>query len=91
MPEQAPTNEQFLRYYEKYYEAKDRQYLRSTWLYAVYCRAALQKLALVPHNKSRNEEDVLQEIFPLLTQEQIKPLSAELRLDSRHPPLSATV
>jgi hypothetical protein len=77
----------FLQYYAKYYEAKEQQYPRLTWLYAVYCRAEIQKLALLPHKAPKDEEDVFQKIFEeqMLSKEPIKHLYSELCHDSKPP------
>jgi hypothetical protein len=85
MPERAPSKDVFLLNYEKYYEAKQQQQHRLIWLYAVLCRAEIQKLAIVPHNAPRNEGDVLQEIFSVLTKEQIKSMYTELCHDTKQP------
>jgi hypothetical protein len=53
----------FLMYFAKYYEAKAADQPKLIWLYAVYCRMQLRKLASVPHNEPKDESDIVRDLF----------------------------
>jgi hypothetical protein len=77
---------QFLTNFGKYYEAKEGGEPRLTWLYSVYCRMQLQKLAAIPHKVPKDEADVIEEIFAgILTKQQAAEIHSELLTDSKNP------
>jgi hypothetical protein len=76
----------FLTHYGKYYEAKEEGHPRLTWLYSVYCRMQLQKLAGIPHKAPKEEADVIEEIFAgILTKQQAADIYSDLFTDSKNP------